>query len=113
MAVVFMQPLVLFLGNAALLGGMLALIYSDLNPQTQDAWDQKLSRLLKQVRSSLKKKSTGKTESKPPKKVARLALKKSEHLSFSQSQSEPTIVQKDPHTDDKATPSTQQSSDKS
>jgi hypothetical protein len=52
--IVFMQPLVLLLGNIALLTSVFAFIYSDLPPEKQEAWENRIVQFLKQLRSSLK-----------------------------------------------------------
>lgn len=48
--IAFCQPLVLLLGGFTLLGGVAAFIYVDLPPDSQDAWETKLTDWLKQAR---------------------------------------------------------------
>jgi hypothetical protein len=50
LTIAFLQPLVLLLGGFALLGGVAAFIFADLPPENQDAWEMKVTGLLKQLR---------------------------------------------------------------
>jgi len=64
--IAFMQPLALLLGNLVLIFGVGALIYSDLRPETQDAWERKIVNWLKGLRFSLRKSPTTQTKTAPP-----------------------------------------------
>ncbi len=54
LTIAFLQPLVLFLGNFTLIAGVMALIFADLPPERQDAWEMKVAGLLKQLRTALR-----------------------------------------------------------
>ena len=50
LTIAFLQPLVLLLGGFTLVGGVAAFIFADLPPENQDAWEMKVTSLLKQLR---------------------------------------------------------------
>lgn len=53
--IAFFQPVVIFLGNLLVIVAAAAYIYSDMTPEAQDAYEQKLANALGQVRSSLRR----------------------------------------------------------
>lgn len=55
LTIAFAQPLVLFLGGLTLVGGVMALIYSDLPPEKQDAWEKGLTELIPRLLAGLKR----------------------------------------------------------
>jgi hypothetical protein len=54
LTIAFLQPLVLFFGNFTLIAGVMALIFADLPPERQDAWEMKLTGFLKQLGNALR-----------------------------------------------------------
>ena len=54
LTIAFLQPLVLFLGNFTLIAGVMALIFADLPPERQDAWERKVMGFLKQLSLALR-----------------------------------------------------------
>jgi len=52
--IAFFQPFVVFLGNLIVIGAALAYVYSDLSPEAQDAYEQKLANFLHGIRGSLR-----------------------------------------------------------
>ncbi|MDX1607355.1 MAG: hypothetical protein R3202_14275, partial [Candidatus Competibacterales bacterium] len=56
--IAFFQPFVVFLGNLIVILAVGAYIYSDLTPEAQDAYEQKLGRGLAQVRHTLRRHKT-------------------------------------------------------
>lgn len=55
LTIAFAQPLVLFLGGLTLVGGVMALIYSDLPPEKQDAWERGLTEFIPRLLAGLKR----------------------------------------------------------
>ena len=55
LGIAFLQPLILLLGGVTLLGGMITFIYSDMTPESQRAWEQRISGLFRQLHLSLSK----------------------------------------------------------
>ena len=53
LSIAFLQPLILLLGGITLLGGMIAFIYADMPPESQRAWELRISGLLKQLHLAL------------------------------------------------------------
>ena len=51
LSIAFLQPLITFLGGAALLLGAAALIFRDLPPASQDAVERKLLKWLRRART--------------------------------------------------------------
>lgn len=55
LGIAFLQPLILLLGGVTLLAGVIAFIYADMSPESQRAWEQRISGLFRQLRLSLSK----------------------------------------------------------
>ena len=55
LGIAFLQPLILLLGGVTLLGGVIAFIYSDMTPESQRVWEQRISGLFRQLHLSLSK----------------------------------------------------------
>ena len=53
LSIAFLQPLILLLGGITLLGGMIAFVYADMPPESQRAWELRITGLLKQLQSAL------------------------------------------------------------
>ncbi len=53
LSVAFLQPLILLLGGITLLGGVIAFIYADMPPESQRAWELRITGLFKQLQLAL------------------------------------------------------------
>ena len=53
LSIAFLQPLILLLGGITLLGGVIAFVYADMSPESQRAWELRITGLLKQLHSAL------------------------------------------------------------
>jgi len=53
LSIAFLQPLILLLGGITLLGGVIAFIYADMPPESQRAWELRITGLFKQLQLAL------------------------------------------------------------
>ena len=66
--IAFFQPFVVFLGNFIVIVGALAYVYSDLTPEAQDAYEQKLSDFFARIRSSLRGRGAARAQARMQKR---------------------------------------------
>lgn len=55
LVIAFFQPFIVFLGNLIVIGSALAYVYSDLSPEAQDAYEQKLRDFMSHISSTLRR----------------------------------------------------------
>ena len=62
--IAFFQPFIVFLGNLIVIGCALAYVYSDMTPEAQDRYEQKLASYLQRFRQSLRRRGAARTEAR-------------------------------------------------
>ena len=66
--IAFFQPFVVFLGNLIVIGCALAYVYSDMTPEAQDKYEQKIASYLQRFRQSLRGRGAARAEARMQKR---------------------------------------------
>ena len=89
--IAFGQPFIVFLGNLLVICGALAYVYSDLSPEAQDAYEQKISDFFAGISNSLRSRGEARAEARLQKRSGIFRMLRRRKVT----PSDPTVVIED------------------